>query len=576
MKDKVCFKSDTSAQIIILTGFVIAIIILGMGTILYSAANSGQQTSIQQSDRAYNNFENIREEYGIALMASSEKGEINPFNVSNSTTILEFEDRMKTIVESHGFILNFTDHKHIEIKDRAVVNILFADGKKVFNDSVTYNLLTGEIIYDTIPPGYIYDLHAKKPTGCTGGDGVVELNWTAVGNDYYEDTSANKYEIRYSNQSINTSADFDNATFYRNYYNVKKNGTLQVYYVEELDPVLWHFAIKVYDRAGNFNFSNSANAIASEWSPEVYNITANNETGNFTKDDPYQPNLFADKYDDITVKFQVRDRDNDNVTIKLMVRNRTYSHTGWVYGDWFEGRNWDYGDYSDEILSYHNITEINESWDYYFNVTDNSSCWKNRSVPSGAPYNYYWIEIPYKEYTTDIFDWTFVNDTYIDYNYVNTNYGNKSTINVENGDLYGLIKFNLSSIPTGATIESANISLYLNTSSADQGINFYRILQDWNEDDVTWDNWYSLSNYSSYGNISGEIPKTDIGQYYNWSAFTDVEYFHNNSNKNYGWLIKVPEKKVAKLDSKEAVNESRRPVLYVTYSEGNTYVHPDY
>ncbi len=581
MKEKVCFKSDTSAQIIILSGFVIAIIVLGMGTVLYSAANSGQQTSILQSDRAYNNFENIREEYGIALMVSSEKGDIDPFNVSNTTIILEFEDRMKTIVESHGFILNFTDHKHIEVKNRAMVNILFVDGKKVFNDSVTYNLLTGEIIYDTIPPGYIYDLHAKTPgtpIGCFG-DGFVELNWTAVGNDYYEDTSAYKYEIRYSNKSINSSADFDNATFYRNYYNVKKNGTQQVYFVEELDPVRWHFAIKVYDRAGNFNFSNSASANASEWSPEVYNITANNETGNFTKDDPYQPNLFADKYDDITIKFQVRDRDNDDVTISLMVRNRTYSHTGWVYGDWFEGRNWSYGDYSDEILSYHNITEINESWDYYFNVTDNSSCWKNRSVPSGAPYNYYWIEIPYKEYTTDIFDWTFVNDTYIDYNYVNTNYGNKSTINVENGDLYGMIKFNLSSIPETATIESANISLSLNNTEADQDIQFYRVLQPWNEYNVTWDNWYSVSNYSTSANISGKIFTSPVNQYYNWSALTDVKYLCNNSNSNYGWLIEVtstPNSKLAELDSKEAVNESRRPVLYVTYSEGNTYIHPDY
>jgi len=574
MKDKVCFKSDTSAQIIILTGFVIAIIILGMGTVLYSAANSGQQTSILQSDRAYNNFENIREEYGIALMVSSEKGEIDPFNVSNTTTILEFEDRMKTIVESHGFILNFTDHEHIKVKDRAVVNILFADGKKVFNDSVTYNLLTGKIIYDTIPPGYIYDLHAENP-GCTGGDGVVELKWTAVGNDYYEDTSAYKYEIRYSNESINTSEEFDNATFYRYYYDVKKNGTEQIYYVEELDHVLWYFAIKVYDKAGNFNFSNNASAKASEWSPEVYNITANNETGNFTKDDPYQPNLFANRSDDITIKFQVRDRDNDNVTISLMVRNRTLLPTGWVNGDWFEGRNWSYGDYSDEILSYHNITEINESWDYYFNISDNSStCPKKRSVPSGAPNNYYWIEIPYKEYTPVVFGWRFVNDTYIDEDSVNTNYGNKSTINVRDfQDLYGLIKFNLSSIPETAIIESATISLYYNATQ-NQNISFHRVLQDWNEDDVTWDNWYHENNYSSSVNISGDISGE---QYYYWSALTDVEYFHNNSVENYGWLIKVSKNQLAEFDSKEAVNESRRPVLYVTYSKGNnTYVHPDY
>jgi len=568
MKDKVCFKSDTSAQIIILTGFIIAIIVLGMGTVLYSVANSGQQTSILQSDTAYNNFENIRDEYGIALMVSSEKGEIDPFNVSNTTIILEFEDRMKTIVESHGFILNFTDHEHIG-ENRALVNILFSDGKKVFNDSVIYNLLTGEIILDTIPPGYIYDLHAKTPTGCTGGSGVVELNWTAVGNDKYEDTSAYNYEIRYSNESIDTSAEFDRANLYGYYYNVEKNGTPQICYVEELDPVLWHFAIKVYDEAGNYNFSNSANATASEWSPEIYNITANNGTSNFIVGDPYQPSMFAKIFDDITIKFLVRDRDNDNVNISLMVRNKTFSESGWIYGDWNEGHNWTMGNYSDEILSY-NIIAISESYEYYFNIMDDSLCIKGRDVPIGAPNDQYWIELPHKEYITVAIDWRFVNDTYIDENSVNANHGDNSTINVR-GDynLYGIIKFNLSSIPENATIESANITLYLNdTKTTSQNIEFYRVLQDWNEDNVTYNNWYSTSNYSSIPNITGEIRSDSLEQYYNWPAFNDVEYFNNHRDENYGWLIKVTaSKKLAELDSKEAVNASRRPVLYVTYSQ---------
>jgi hypothetical protein len=569
MKDKVCLKSDTSAQIIILTGFIIAIIVVGMGTVLNSLANSGQQTSLLQSDRAYNNFENIREEYGIALMVSSENGEIDPFNVSTTTIILEFEDRMKTIVESHGFILNFTDHEQIG-ENRAVVNILFADGNKVFNDSVIYNLLTGEIIFDSIPPGYIYDLHAKTPTGCTGGDGIVELNWTAVGNDKYEDTSAFKYEIRYSNESIDTSAEFDDATLYGYYYDVEINGTEQIYYVEELDPVLWHFAIKVYDETGNYNFSNSASATASEWSPEVYNITANHDTSNFIEYDQYQPNLFANRSDNVTIKFQVRDRDNDDVTISLMVRNRTLLYTGWDYGDWFEGHNWSMGNYSNMILSYNNLTEINQTWDYYFNVTDNSYCGKMRSVPSGAPEDQYWIEIPSTEYKTVAIDWRFVNDTYIDENSVNANHGDDSVINVRNiDDLYGIIKFNLSSIPENATIESADIALYLNaTASTLQNIEFYRVLHDWNEDSVTFDNWYSTSNYSSQTNITGEIRSDSVDRYYNWPAFIDVDYFHNHRDENYGWLIKVTDtKKFAEFDSKEAVNASRRPVLYVTYSQ---------
>jgi len=395
MKDKVFFKSDTSAQIIILSGFVIAIIVLGMGTVLYSAANSGQQTSILQSDRAYNIFENIREEYGIALMVSSEKGEIDPFNVSNTTIILEFEDRMKTIVESHGFVLNFTRHEYFSDRKRGSVNILFTDGKKVFNDTVIYCLVTGRIIYDTISPGNITDLEAGTYPWCEG-DGVVWLNWTAVGDDDYDDdTSADKYEVRYSNSLIENLADFENATLWGFLYGVLKNGSEENRFVYDIDPGTWHFAIRVYDEAGNpSNISNTNHTEPSGWAPEIYNITANNETSTFTKDDLYQPNLFAKKGDNVTIQFQVIDRDeDDNVTISLMVRNRTLLPSGsWDNGDWFEGHNWSMSNYSDEILSYHNITEINESWDYYFNLTDNSSCEKIRSDPLGAPGYYYWIE----------------------------------------------------------------------------------------------------------------------------------------------------------------------------------------
>ncbi|MBC2708830.1 MAG: DNRLRE domain-containing protein [ANME-2 cluster archaeon] len=73
----------------------------------------------------------------------------------------------------------------------------------------------------------------------------------------------------------------------------------------------------------------------------------------------------------------------------------------------------------------------------------------------------------------------------IDNSSVNTNYGNNSTINVRDvQNLYGLIKFDLSSIPTSATIESATISLYLNTTVNTKKVSFHRVLQDWNEDDV--------------------------------------------------------------------------------------------
>ena len=127
------------------------------------------------------------------------------------------------------------------------------------------------------------------------------------------------------------------------------------------------------------------------------------------------------------------------------------------------------------------------------------------------------------------------------------------------------MKCNLSSTPNNVTSESATISLYYNATAA-LNISFYRALQPWNELNVTWGNWNPTGNYSLTANISGTLISGSVDRYY-WSAVTDVQYFYNNSNSNYGWLIEVTDtKKLAEFDSKEAVNASRWPILYVTYS----------
>ena len=552
MKDKVCFKSDTSAQILILTGFVIAVIIVGMGTVLYSVANSGQQTSILQSDRAYNNFENIREEYGIALMASSEKGEIDPFNVSNTTIILEFEDRMKTIVESHGFILNFTNHEPILEKNRAVVDIFFTDGKKEFNDSVTYNLLTGKIIYDTIPPGNITDLKAGPYPWCDG-DGVVWLNWTAVGDDGYdEDTSANKYEVRYSNSSIDSLADFEDAIPWGFLYGALKNGSEENRFVYDIDPGNWYFAVRVYDEAGNpSNISNTDDAEPSGWSPEIYNITNISGTP-ITETNPVLPVLSGDN---VTIKFNVTDKDEDNVSIILMVRNNT---------DWYEGTNWTNQNstwYNNESYYYTISDNISKNWDFYINVTDNDApCFRNKSSPEDAPDSYYSINLTdYTPPKTIAINSTYVNDTYIILD-DSSNYGHLTDIHIQNAPkpIYGLIKFNLSSINSSANIISANISLFVHSSQGNM-FYFHKINSSWEEDIV---NGTDMPSYESTVSSSG-VPIKD--QYTNWSVTTDVEDFNMNPENNHGWQIKIDKNQVELFYSKDAALNS--PILYVTYYE---------
>lgn len=236
-------SNDSSAQMILLMGFIIALIIIGMGTIVYSTASSNSRSaSLQSSMNAYDSFTNIREEYGKVLMFGSGSGAYTPFNQSN-TTVSGFESNMMNITASHGYILSFKWGKYFdESPPTAEVTIQLFDGMNRFEDTITYNLKTGRILYDLIPPGNITDLTAVTEAK----DGEINLSWTASGDDC-DIGIASEYELRYSNQSIDTMAKFNNATFYPVNFNPDINGTPQLFEVRELDPDTYYFAIVVYD-----------------------------------------------------------------------------------------------------------------------------------------------------------------------------------------------------------------------------------------------------------------------------------------------------------------------------------------
>ncbi len=81
-------------------------------------------------------------------------------------------------------------------------------------------------------------------------------------------------------------------------------------------------------------------------------------------------------------------------------------------------------------------------------------------------------------------------DTYIEANSPNMNFGNEPIIDFSNYlNLLGYIKFNLSSIPSGSTINSAVLKLYINSSvfSSDY-VKISSVFSDWNEYTLTWNN----------------------------------------------------------------------------------------
>ncbi len=101
----------------------------------------------------------------------------------------------------------------------------------------------------------------------------------------------------------------------------------------------------------------------------------------------------------------------------------------------------------------------------------------------------------------------------------------------------GLVKFNISSLPSGVEIISATLNLYYydwwDTNPAGRDLNLYRVTSDWDEDNVTWNTQPSnASEPTSYATV----PDT-IGVWMEWNVTDDVQAFVNGTTTNYGWKI---------------------------------------
>ena len=122
-------------------------------------------------------------------------------------------------------------------------------------------------------------------------------------------------------------------------------------------------------------------------------------------------------------------------------------------------------------------------------------------------------------------------------NYVNTRnrYGHSS--HPYHWEVNSLIKFDLSSIPPGASIVSAKLYLYYFYCSFNnctgRNLSCWRITSDWNEGTVTWNTQPSCSSLvTSYSVVPAAFGWMD------WDVTSDVQAFINAEKTNYGWEMK--------------------------------------
>jgi len=143
-------------------------------------------------------------------------------------------------------------------------------------------------------------------------------------------------------------------------------------------------------------------------------------------------------------------------------------------------------------------------------------------------------------------------DTYLDTYNSNQNYGGSSTINVEGGSTLvykqrTLLKFDLSSIPSGTIITKATLRLHASgywTPITDQTLTVYRVTEDWVEMQATWNDRMTSTAWSpSAGGTwttTGSVTQTAVSSGpISWDVTQIVKAWIESGENNFGFLIKL-------------------------------------
>jgi len=158
----------------------------------------------------------------------------------------------------------------------------------------------------------------------------------------------------------------------------------------------------------------------------------------------------------------------------------------------------------------------------------------------------------------------------------------------------GLIAFDVSSIPAGATITGVSLTLHMSrTNTGATNVQMRRVLADWGEgtsaagrgegagapattNDATWvHRFFNSASWSTPGGdfsttVSATTSVAGIGNY-TWSGaglVADVQAWVNGTSSNFGWILlgnEVSTGTAKRLDSSENSTVAFRPSLVVLY-----------
>jgi hypothetical protein len=180
-------------------------------------------------------------------------------------------------------------------------------------------------------------------------------------------------------------------------------------------------------------------------------------------------------------------------------------------------------------------------------------------------------------------------DTYISEASPTTNYGTATPLLLDGDttggkDAYVLLKWDVTAIPSGSTVQSAKVKFYV-TNASTQTYEFYALNRAWVETQATWNLAATGSSWSVPGakgstdrgsTVRGTVTATATGAVtvtLNSSGVSLVQSWVNSPSSNHGFLLADSANADSlQFASREATTASQRPRLEVTYVPPSTTV----
>lgn len=137
-----------------------------------------------------------------------------------------------------------------------------------------------------------------------------------------------------------------------------------------------------------------------------------------------------------------------------------------------------------------------------------------------------------------------------------------------------LLKFDLSQIPTGKFIVSAKLSLFCNTISGHHQLHaganscyLLTVVEPWDQYSVHWSNQPTATMVDAI-TLPQSVSQTQ--DYPNINVTDQIDFFYNNLEQNYGFMLKLIEEytySAMVFASSNHIDHAKRPMLEVIYAD---------